>query len=162
MSALYTYDTFSSDVKIYSMAGVNGTVITYFGELMSNKNRPRYLAFLSSFMSLGYVLIPLLGMVVLTSSFNLSFFDGWLVYKPWRLFVFINSLIAGLGSFGMMLLPESPKFLLSMGKPRESLDIMRKIYICNTGNPKEVGNIMAMDPNYFSMIAIFRNILCIV
>lgn len=136
------------------MAGVGGTGITYLGELMSNKERHRYMAFLSSFISLGVSLQALHGLVVLSFSFRWSFFDGWLVYSPWRLFVLISSLMAGLGSFGMTMLPESPKFILAMGKPIESLDIMRKIYTYNTGNPEEVGN-MAMDPNFLSIISFF-------
>lgn len=128
-----------SDFKTYSIAGVKGTVISYVGELMSNKNRPRCLSFVFCIMTLGMLLQPLLGLLVLTRSFQWSFFNGWFVYKPWRMFLFINGLIPGIGCFGAMLLPESPKFLLAMGKPKETLDIMRKIYAFNTGSSKEVG-----------------------
>lgn len=54
----------------------------------------------------------------------------------------------------MTFLPESPKFQLAMGKPKESLDIMRKMYASNTGNPKEVSN-TAIDPYYCFTIANF-------
>lgn len=88
------------------------------------------------------MLQPLLGLVVLTRSFKWSFFDGSFVYMPWRMFLFINALIPGIGCIGTMFLPESPKFLLAIGKPKETLDIMRKMYACNTGNSKEVGKKM--------------------
>lgn len=127
------------------MAGVKGIVITYLGEFMSNKNRPRYLAFVVSFISIGLMLQSLLGLLVLTRSFEWRFFDGLFVYKPWRVFILINSLISGFGFLGMMLLPESPKFQLAMEKPKEALDIMRKIYAWNTGIPKEVGNNMSKN-----------------
>lgn len=122
------------------MAGVKGTVITYVGELMTNKNRIRYLAFVFSFMALGLTLQPLLGLAVLTRSFEWGFSDGWFIFKPWRMFLFINGLIACFGSLGMMLLPESPKFQLAMGKSKATLDIMRSMYAYNTGNSKDVGS----------------------
>lgn len=134
------------------MAGVMGTVITYLGEFMSNKNRPRYLAFVVSFMTLAIALQPLIGLLVLTRSFEWSFFDSWVVYKPWRLFIFINGLIPGFGFFGMMLLPESPKFQLAMRKPNETLDIMRKMFACNTGYPMAVSKYVmweiVMNPSF--------------
>lgn len=120
------------------MAGVHATVMAYLGEMMSDKNRPRYIAFAVSFMSLGFTMMPTLGWLVLTRSFEWSFFNGWFVYKPWRVFLFINSFITGFGALGMMLLPESPKFQLAMKKPNEALAILSKMYACNTGNPKEV------------------------
>lgn len=89
-------------------------------------------------MTLALLLQPLLGLVVLTSSFEWSFFDGLFVYRPWRLFIFISSLISGVGFIGMIFLPESPKFLLAMNRPKEALDIICKIYAFNSGKSKEV------------------------
>lgn len=106
---------------------------------MTNKNRPLYMAFLLSFMALAVTLQALLGLVVLTRSLKWSFFDGW--YKPWRMFLFINGLISGFGAFGIMLLPESPKFQLAMGNSKATLEILRRMYASNTGNCKEVGSI---------------------
>lgn len=120
------------------MAGVKATAITYAGEFITNKNRSRFLAFSFCFISTGLTLQPLLGLVVLTRSFKWSLFGGWFMYTPWRMYIFINSLITGFGSFGMMFLPESPKFQLALGKSKETLDIMRTMYACNTGNSKEV------------------------
>lgn len=137
-------DLISLTLKTFSIAGVKGTGITYLGEFMSNKNRPRCIVYGISFMTLGIVLQSILGWLVLTLSFEWRFFSGIFVYKPWRLFIFINSLVVGLCSFGMMFLPESPKFQLAMDKPKETLDILRKMYAFNTGNPKEVGNNMVV------------------
>lgn len=37
-----------------------------------------------------------------------------------------------------MFMPESPKFLLAMNQSEESLDVLRKMYAINTGQPEEV------------------------
>lgn len=120
------------------MAGVKGIAVTFLGELMTNKNRPRYLAFMVSFMTVGLSLQPLIGLAVLTRSIEWRFFGGLFVLRSWRVFIIVNSMITGLGFFGMMLLPESPKFQLAMDKPKDALDIMRKMFSWNTGKPKEV------------------------
>lgn len=120
------------------MAGIKGVAITYLGEFMSNKNRPRYIAYSVCFMTMGVIVEAFLGWLVLTRSFEWRFFDGLIVYKPWRLFILINSLILGFDSFAMIFLPESPKFLLAMDKPKETLNILQKMYALNTGNPLEV------------------------
>lgn len=109
------------------------------GEFISNKNRPRFLSFLSGFMALAVAIQPMVGMALLTQTYEWNFFNGF-VYKPWRMFVMINSLLAGFGFFGLMLLPESPKFQMAMGKPSEAMDIMRQMYTFNSGKPIEVSN----------------------
>lgn len=40
----------------------------------------------------------------------------------------------------LFLMPESPKFMLAMGKKAEALDIIKGVYKLNTGNPKEVSS----------------------
>lgn len=130
---IYNYQPFSD----FSVAGIKGIGMTYMGEFVSNKNRPRFLSFLSCFMSLTVVLQSLLGLALLTHSYEWTFYNGF-VYKPWRVFIMINSLLAGFGFFGLMLLPESPKFHLAMGKPNDALDIMRGMYKFNSGKPAVV------------------------
>lgn len=46
----------------------------------------------------------------------------------------IPGLVCGLALFK---LPESPKFLLSSGREDEALEILKRIYVMNTGNDKE-------------------------
>lgn len=37
----------------------------------------------------------------------------------------------------LFLLPESPKFLISSGRHEEAIEVLRGIYLMNTGKPKE-------------------------
>ena len=58
-------------------------------------------------------------------------------YNSWRIFLLIcaapSFVVAGL----LLLLPESPKYLLSRGRYDEALSIFRSIYAINTGKTRE-------------------------
>lgn len=58
------------------------------------------------------------------------------VYSPWRLYMVVTSLINAFAYCIFLCLPESPKFMLAMGKPQEALDILIMGYKANGG--KEV------------------------
>lgn len=73
----------------------------------------------------------------MTQSFDLNLF-GVFSYKPWRVFIFLNSLVAGLALIGLCLLPESPKFLLAMNKQEEALNVLKRVYKSNNKLKKEV------------------------
>lgn len=50
----------------------------------------------------------------------------------------IIALVNALNTLAFTFLPESPKFLLTMNKPDEALDVLRVMYEINTQNIKEV------------------------
>lgn len=47
-----------------------------------------------------------------------------------------NTLPSMIALAGVFWLPESPKYLLGQGKHSESVEILRKVYSMNSGNPK--------------------------
>lgn len=59
-------------------------------------------------------------------------------FKPWRLFLVINSLLNLWNAIVFYYLPESPKFLLAMNRKDEALNVLRRVYTINTGKDKEV------------------------
>lgn len=65
------------------------------------------------------------------------FFNGNLVIDNWRIFLMAESLIIFLAAFLVYFMDESPKFLMAVGRHREALCVLRKIYSKNTGNPPE-------------------------
>jgi len=66
-----------------------------------------------------------------------EFFNGNLVIDNWRIFLMTGSLLIFLAAFLVYFMDESPKFLLAVGRHKEALDVFRKMYSKNTGNPPE-------------------------
>ena len=74
----------------------------------------------------------------MTMEFEYEFFDGYFLFKPWRLYLLATSVITAVCFTLIQFLPESPKFMLTMNRQQESLDILNKIYLFNEGKEKVV------------------------
>lgn len=88
------------------------------------------------FSSVTAVYQPLMGLFVMPMSWKFEIFG--LMYTPWRMYILVSSLINALALAAVIYLPESPKFLLTMGRNEEALDVLRRVYSVNTGRPKDV------------------------
>lgn len=121
-----------------SLSGIKGTSMSYLSEFHSARMRPVHLSLLSSFIMSSLVLQPLMAMMVLQNFETMSWFNGLVEVKSWRMFILVGSFVSGLGSMLIHLLPESPKFLLSMGNSKGALNVFRNIYAINSGNSKDV------------------------
>lgn len=60
-----------------------------------------------------------------------------LVFKPWRLFMIVCGMPSVLCGLVMFFMPESPKYTFSQGNEEETLNILGKVYSCNTGKSRE-------------------------
>lgn len=56
----------------------------------------------------------------------------------WRFLLFIYIFPSVIGFIGLLCLPESPKFLITLGKHNESQEVLRKIFHINTKKPKSL------------------------
>lgn len=59
-------------------------------------------------------------------------------FKPWRLYLICNSFVNLFNGIVFIIMPESPKFLLTINQKEKALEILRRIYAFNTGQPQEV------------------------
>lgn len=57
-----------------------------------------------------------------------------ITYRPWRLLAFVMSLPCAITACLLQLFYESPKFLVSLGRMDEALQVLKNIYAANTGN----------------------------
>lgn len=63
-----------------------------------------------------------------------------IVYKPWRLY-FLMCGVSGLGCcIFLRYLPESPKYLLSVNRTDEALDVLKNMHRKNTQGNKNLKN----------------------
>lgn len=60
--------------------------------------------------------------------------------STWRLLLIIHAIPTAISSIGLILVPESPKFLLEKGKPEECLQTLREVHAINTKNTAEIYN----------------------
>lgn len=129
-------------IYFFSSSGVKISAYAYLGEFFDNKSRAKYLTLFVSVSNLSQILSPLLGMAILTLNFEYIWFSGF-VYRPWRLFLFVSSLLAGLSAVGMFFLPEGPSFSMAVGRQQDALNTLQTIYRVNTGRPRTVTNVEA-------------------
>lgn len=116
--------------------GGSGPVIwSYFAEFQPKSKRGSMLSFMAAFWTLGNLFVAGLAWLIIPN--EIGFVSASFTYNSWRIFLLIcaapSFIVAGL----LLLLPESPKYLLSCGKYEEALEIFRGIYAINTGKPRE-------------------------
>lgn len=49
----------------------------------------------------------------------------------------ILAIFSFVSSIGFSFMPESPKYLMSIGKNKRAMDVFRTVYRMNTGRPKK-------------------------
>lgn len=121
----------------YSSVGIRISGTAYLDEFLTEANRSKYLTFYSSLASVGVIVQPMLGLAIMTMTFEYEIFP-FLMLKPWRLFILLGSLITGLSSIALMFLPEGPKHMMSMGKKDDALAVLQMVHRVNKGRPNEV------------------------
>lgn len=79
------------------------------------------------------IMLPVIAWLVINQewAFYIPLID--VVYKPWKLFLIVCSLPSFISFLALMILPESPKFILSQGKQEETIEILEKINRWNNG-----------------------------
>ncbi|KAJ8972609.1 hypothetical protein NQ314_000100 [Rhamnusium bicolor] len=91
---------------------------------------------LGTIFSVGNLVLPLLALGVLPINMNLKLGE-YFVFHSWNLYLLICSLPALISSIAFIFLPESPKFLMTVGRNEKALQVFRKVYSMNTGKPED-------------------------
>uniref|UniRef100_A0A336MCI5 CSON015089 protein n=1 Tax=Culicoides sonorensis TaxID=179676 RepID=A0A336MCI5_CULSO len=105
----------------------------YLGEFHSDKTRSKAVTMSGVFMAFGMIYLPALAWAIIplgrTHKFVMPFVG--LELASWRIYLILVSLLNGLVLLGLVFLPESPKFLLSKGKSKETIEVLQKVYKWN-------------------------------
>lgn len=88
-------------------------------------------------MPIALIYVPVLAWIILPLNFQLTL-SLTFVYSPWRLHIFCLSLISAITFVAILFMPESPEFLLALGKKDEALSVLKRVYEYNTGKDREV------------------------
>lgn len=104
--------------------GVGGLTVPYdiFAEFLPTECRGKYLTSIWLFWTFGSMLTPIIAYFTLE--------------KSWRVFVVLCAIPCFLsGLFGFFLVPESPRYLIAIGKEEEAMRILRKAATVNGFDP---------------------------
>ncbi|KAF5299450.1 hypothetical protein FQR65_LT01030 [Abscondita terminalis] len=115
---------------------VNGgyaAYISYANEFHAAKYRPLIALYNAIVMSGAASLMAGLAWLIFTDKINIPIFDSYIVIRSWNVFLFVCSIPSFMASIIYFMMPESPKYLMSMGKNKEALQVFRKVYSVNTG-----------------------------
>ncbi|XP_066600572.1 synaptic vesicle glycoprotein 2B-like [Prorops nasuta] len=116
--------------------GGSGPVIwSYFAEFQPKSKRGSMLSFMAAFWTLGNLFVAGLAWSIIPNEIGVT--SEAFTYNSWRIFLLICAVPSFIVTGLLLLLPESPKYLLSCGRYEEALDIFRNIYAINTGKLPE-------------------------
>ncbi|KAL5272991.1 hypothetical protein ACFFRR_000018 [Megaselia abdita] len=106
-------------------------VFTYLGEFHGNKTKTTPMTILSSCLVIGILYVNVMAYMVLPLDFTAISQH----IQSWRVLLVVYILPSILGFLGLLFLPESPKFLLTMEQHSESQEIFRRVFNINTKKP---------------------------
>ena len=131
--------------------------MSYLSEFHGLKYRSRVMMSTGMFFSFANITLPLLAWFIIPKQhWNITFIEGYfgkplkiviisisfvtyvfLELHTWQLFLMACSLPSLISGFAVMLLPESPKFLMSRGNNDAAMKVFNHIHKVNNGNNVE-------------------------
>lgn len=118
------------------MSGIQGAGFSYISEFHTHETSTRAVTFVTMFMPATFIFLPFLAYTIIPAEWNIYLLSFKL--SQWRLYMIASSLLNFVVCIIVSRLPESPKFLLSVGKGDEALVVLRQVFHINTGRPKAV------------------------
>lgn len=118
------------------MAGSQAGAFSYISEFHTSKTAARAVACSSIMLSGLAMFMSPLAMIIIPMDWTWHIFS--LYFKPWRLFMICSSFINLWNGVVFAFLPESPKFLLAINEKEKALQVLKRVYAFNTGQPGEV------------------------
>lgn len=127
-----------------SVSGATSVVLVYLGEFHSQKFRDKSIMICCFIMSIFTLLTPVLAWGIINEEW--SFYIAWLnmTYTPWRLFMVVCATPGLLSGLLMLMLPESPKYLLFKNEEKQALDVLSKVYAMNTRRDSSVYPVLGL------------------
>ncbi|CAB3248042.1 unnamed protein product [Arctia plantaginis] len=108
---------------------------TFIAEIIPKEHRVVLLTVVNALQLMGSAIDPLIAWIIIPMDFQINF--GLYMFRPWRLLIIIYAMFFILTAYLLASGPESPKFLLSRGKPEEALKVLRTMYAHNHNKAPE-------------------------
>uniref|UniRef100_A0A1B0CZJ6 Major facilitator superfamily (MFS) profile domain-containing protein n=1 Tax=Phlebotomus papatasi TaxID=29031 RepID=A0A1B0CZJ6_PHLPP len=118
----------------FGITGAMGICFPYLGEFQPTKYREKILCWMEMFWTVGIIILP--GIAWMIIPLNIKIDRNAFLFNSWNLFVAICALPSLLLGFWLCFFPESPKFLIECGETDLALEVLKDIYVANTGNDR--------------------------
>ncbi|XP_046678065.1 synaptic vesicle glycoprotein 2B-like [Homalodisca vitripennis] len=125
-------------------ASVLTAMLPLLGELVPRRRSSQAVLVAMSFSSLYLLYSSLIGWLILGDEWTINLY--LLNFTPWRLFYLLCCFPSLLSATLLLLIPESPRFLLASNN-EDALKVLRKIYSYNTGNIAESYPVQSVTKN---------------
>ncbi|XP_076323195.1 synaptic vesicle glycoprotein 2C-like [Tachypleus tridentatus] len=120
--------------RLCSGIGIGGSlpiVFTYYGEFLPKNNRGQHLSWLLIFWILGGVIVSVTAWAVIPRTGLTILLSENVHFSSWRLFLVICVTPSVFSVIGLMFLPESPRFLLEVGRNAEAMCVYQEVFKSN-------------------------------
>ncbi|XP_045767292.1 synaptic vesicle glycoprotein 2C-like [Maniola jurtina] len=115
----------------------NSGAYTLLGESCSRRARGRSMLLCTCALMCSQATVAVFAYPILPLNFAYPINFLGIIYRPWRLLALVMATPCLATACLLQLFHESPKFLLSRGQHEEALEVLKKIYACNTGKSPE-------------------------
>ncbi|XP_062132322.1 synaptic vesicle glycoprotein 2C-like isoform X1 [Drosophila sulfurigaster albostrigata] len=117
------------------LTGPGMALVTYMSEFTKVALRPTVVNFISYSVGVSMIYMPLMAMWLFPLKFEAKIWEGY-NFTSWRVLILINLLPGVLSWIAFLIMPESPKYLLSINQPAKALEVLEMC--CRYNKGKEV------------------------
>ncbi|KAL6439565.1 hypothetical protein ACFW04_003988 [Cataglyphis niger] len=117
-------------------------VMTYLTEFHSARYKPRFTTWVGFLFAIANIVPAALGFTILPLNWHIDIFGQ--DYNSWRIYLLICSIPPVVGFVTATMLPESPKYLMAIGRSDAALKLFKRMYCMNTRQPSETFPIKAL------------------
>ncbi|CAH3937427.1 unnamed protein product [Pieris brassicae] len=115
-------------------SSANAAAFVLLGESVPSAYRSKFMFLMASATMFVQLIISIVALPILQLTFSINMSLINLNYRPWRLLLQLMTLPGIFGTIGIMMVRESPKFLLSTDHERDAIDVLKTIHIWNKGS----------------------------
>ncbi|XP_011636451.1 synaptic vesicle glycoprotein 2B-like isoform X2 [Pogonomyrmex barbatus] len=124
------------------IGGPLAMVMTYLTEFHSARYKPRFATWTGFLFSVANIIPAALGFSILPMDWHVDILGQ--DYNSWRIYLLICSIPPVVGLVTATMLPESPKYLMAIGRSDAALKLLRRMYCMNTRQPPDTFPIKAL------------------